>query len=385
MALQGTLQDFGVLETFQLIALQHKTGTLEIRNTGQVHAFVFENGLLLSAHGSELKEDDLLVRFLVEAGYVQTKEITPWLTFPSSQPINPIDPLAKLTDMSAEDVVMAYDLYVQTVLDEILSWPRGRFQFHSGRVGTPSKLVGPWKIEGLLMESMRRLDELADLQAVDLSPGLIPKIGDPQAARFMEDPYARAVLARIDGRRSVEEIINASALAGYDLCQTFRQLRDQELITMVEWIPSGPWMGTAWRQRSRWMTVLYSVSGTAALFGLSFAIHAILDHCANPWPHTSGFAFISPAGAASRATFAAAEAMEVYRLESGRYPADPAALLEHGLLDRACAEILESEGLTWHLAADGQTYDWFVFPEQQSETPQEIDGGGQVVDDGDLR
>ena len=369
MALQGTLQDFGVLETFQLIALQHKTGTLEIRNTGQVHSFVFENGLLLTAHGNELKDDDLLVRFLVEAGYVQSKEVTPWLTYPSPQPTNPIDPLARLSDMSSEDVVMAYDLYVQTVLDEILSWPRGRFQFHSGRVGTPSKIIGPWKIEGLLMESMRRLDELADLQAVDLSPGLIPKIGDPQAARFVEDPYARAVLARIDGRRSVEEIIASSALAGYDLCQTFRQLRDQELITMVEWIPSGPWMGTAWRQRSRWLTVLYSFSGAAALFGLTFGIHSILNHCANRWPHTSGFSFVTPAAGASRAAYAAAQAMETYRLEQGRLPTDTETLVEQGLLERSMAATLQREGLAWRLTADGQNYVWFTRTWDDSKAP----------------
>ena len=65
---------------------------------------------IFNPDGSEAEKSGngirIFARYLVEAGYVQSKEVTPWLTYPSSQPTNPIDPLAGLSDMSSEDVVM---------------------------------------------------------------------------------------------------------------------------------------------------------------------------------------------------------------------------------------------------------------------------------------
>ncbi len=360
MALQGTLQDFGALETFQLIALQHKTGTLEIAEGGQQRFFVFENGLMLAAHEDPLKAEDPLVRFLVETGYLKSQEIPGWLGFPSSQPVNRVDLLLKLSNLDEATIVAAYDLFLQTALDEILSWGAGRFQFHSGRVGAPSQIVGPWKIEGVLMESMRRLDELADLQAAELPPGLIPKIAKPAAARQLTDPFTRALTRRIDGRRSVQEIAAASALAGYDLYQALRVLRDEGIVELAEWIPSGPWMDALWRQRSRLRSFLFGASVPTLLLLLTLGIHAFLARHPSSWSSTPGHGFVTADGTLARDEFAVAQLMEVYRLRRGEYPPDFTALVEAQLLAPRTAKRMEREGVRWHRLADGDTYRWIA-------------------------
>lgn len=358
MALQGTLQDFGALETFQLIALQQKTGTLEITNAGQRRPFVFENGLLLAAHETPLRPEDPLVRYLVEAEYIREEDVRVWLTFPNTQSVNPIDLLPNLADISEELVVDAYDLFLQTSLDEILSWPRGRFQFYSKRVGIPSKLVGPWKIEGVLMESMRRLDELADLEAAELPPGLIPQIRRGAATSEAKDRFARAALNRIDGRRSLQEIRTGSALAGYDLYQALRRLRDDNLIDMAEWIPSGPWMETLWRQRARWKTFLYIAGAPAVLMLLTAGIYIFLAHHRAPWPNASGFSFVTAEARASRGAYATAQLMEAYRLRHGSYPPNYSAMVEDGILGERSAREMEGDGLQWTVTAAGTSYWW---------------------------
>ncbi|MCK4303648.1 MAG: DUF4388 domain-containing protein [Candidatus Eisenbacteria sp.] len=367
MGLQGTLQDFGALETFQLIALQQKTGTLEITHEGQRRQFVFENGLLLAAHEAPLRPEGSLVRFLLETRYITEEEARAWVTFPNPQPINPIDLLVKLTDMTIENVSFAYDSFLQTMLDEILTWPRGKFQFNAKKVGIPSKLLGPWKIEGLLMESMRRLDEWADLQAAELPPGLIPRMRGGQASRDVQEPFARALIKGIDGRRSLQEIVETSAVAGYDLFQAVRQLRDQGLIDMIEWVPSGPWMEQLWQRRSRWKSVFFTAGSVVLLLLLTLGVRLFIAHHGGPWPTSNDFSFVTPEVRDARGAYATAQLMEVYRLRHGRYPLSYTDMVADGLISEKTSRDMEPHALRWIVDASGKSYRWDAIPDDSGQ------------------
>ncbi len=362
MALQGTLQDFGALETFQLIALQQKTGTLEITSGNRQRRFIFENGLLLAAHETPLRPEDPLVRYLVEMAYLQEQDLPAWLGLPSVQAVNQIDLLVKMARLSQDDLVQAYDLFLQSILDEILAWPQGRFQFHSGRIDAPSKSVGPWKIEAVLMESMRRLDELADLQAAEVPPGLVPRVIDPAAAAHIEDRFCRAVLTSIDGKRSLQEITAGSSLAPYDVYQALRQMRDQGLVEMIEWVPMGPWTETFWQKRSWARMILCAVAAPAILAVLTLGIRTALQHHPSPWRAGPGLSFLTLEARASQSSYATALLLETYRLRTGHYPETGQKLAENGLISARAARRLDARGPHWELTAGGRSYRWTAPP-----------------------
>lgn len=357
MPLQGTIQEFGALETFQLIALQQKTGTLEITTRSSAHSFVFEDGLLHAAHVSPLGQEDLLPRLLVEAGYLNDEDLRAWLSFPAGQPVNPIDLLPKLSRMNEEQLLEAYDLYVQTVMDETLAWREGRFVFHSGKLETPSKLIGPWKVEGFLMESMRRIDELVDLQATELPPGMIPR-PRPRAAGEPGDRLAAAILRRVDGRLSLQEIVAASPLPAYDLYRVVRELRDTQQIELAEWIPSGPWMEAVWRRGARWKWIPLSIAGLGILAALTFGTQMMLAAVEPDWHQTREFTFLSPGAQTARADYATGQLMEAFRLRRGHYPRSHAELVEDGLITKHAARRLKRVSSRWILTPGGRGYVW---------------------------
>lgn len=370
MALKGTLQDFGALETFQLIALQQKTGTLEINNAGRERRFVFENGQLLAAHTVPLKPEDPLVRFLVEMGYLHEEDLPAWLGLHGSQPVNQIDLLVKLARLSEDDLVQAYDLFLQSVMDEILEWPQGRFQFHSNRLDAPSKIVGPWKIEAVLMESMRRLDELADLRAAEMPPGLVPRIVDPAATALIEDRFCRAAVACADGKRSLQEISATSRIAPYDLYQALRQMRDQGLVEMIEWVPTGPWMESFWQRRSWSGMVLFAVAAPLLLIALTVGIHTALERHHSAWPIGSGSSFLTPEARASQASYAVALLLETHRVRTGRYPSDSEQLVADGLLSAGAARRIDDKGPRWETTPGGESYGWTLPPARRPTPPR---------------
>ncbi len=371
MALKGTLQDFGALETFQLIALQQKTGTLEITHAGRQRRFVFENGQLLAAHTAPLKPEDPLVRFLVEMGYLHEEDLPAWLGIPGSQPVNQIDLLVKLARLSEDDLVQAYDLFLQSVLDEILEWPQGHFQFHSNRLDAPSKVVGPWKIEAVLMESMRRLDELADLRAAEMPPGLVARVVDPGAAALIEDRFCRAALACADGKRSLQEIAGTSRIAPYDLYQALRQMRDQGLVEMVEWVPTGPWMESFWQKRSWSRMIFFTVAAPVLLVALTVGIHTALQRHHSRWPTGPGSSFLTPEARASEASYAVALLLETHRVRTGRYPTDASQLQADGLLSARAARRIDANGPRWETAPGGQSYRWALPPARRATPARE--------------
>jgi len=369
MALQGTLQDFGALEIFQLIALQQKTGTLEIHNRDQVRQFVFDNGLLIAVHPIQLEQDSLLVRFLLELEYIEKDEIPGWINANTHQPVNIIDLVTKMTKISDEEMVVAYDIYIQTILDEILHWPKGRFHFNSGQIGIPSKQVGPWKIEGLLMESMRRLDELADLKAAEMPQGMVPRSSGAEITASDSNRVYRAVHALVDGSRSVHDIITQSTLAGFDICQALRVMRDQNIVEMTEWIPAGVWADRLWKKRSLMKVVSYSLLTVITLGIVTFGTNFYFRHFRAPWETGLQFSFLTEECEASRASYNIATVLETYRVMNHHYPADYDALIENGLLSEKQAEIYRSKGAVWE-TDDADSYQWWQAEAMsESDTP----------------
>jgi Domain of unknown function (DUF4388) len=358
MALQGTLQDFGALEIFQLVALQQKTGTLEIRFEDQTRSFVFENGLLIAAHISPLETDSLLIRYLLELKYVTEDEVPGWINVQTHQPVDAIDLAAKFTEITAEQLIEAYELYLQTVLDEILTYPKGRFHFNSGKIGIPSKQLGPWKIEGLLMEGMRRLDELADLQAAEMPAGMVPRKMSRESQDEGDDRFAAAVLGLVDGKRSLHEIVSLSAIASFDLYQTLRRLRDQQRIELIEWIPTGVWTDVLWKKRSMMRSIAHGSLVVIGIALLTVGITYWLDVYPSPWVSQGDNGFLSHDCEASRASYNIANLMEAYRILHRRYPESYDALIEEGLLTDSMAEDYQARGLAWQVGTDRETYAW---------------------------
>lgn len=358
MALQGTLQDFGALEIFQLVALQQKTGTLEIRFEDQVRCFIFSNGLLIAAHLSPPDSDSLLVKYMIELNYMVEDDVPGWLNAQTHQPVDTVDLATKFTGISDEQLSEAYELYLQTVLDEILTYPKGRFHFNSGKIGIPSKQLGPWKIEGLLMEGMRRLDELADLQAAEMPAGMVPRKLSRTGQEETDDRFAIAALALVDGKRSLHEIVATSSIAAFDLYQALRLLRDQKRIELIEWIPTGVWTDVLWKKRS----LLRSLGSAAlVLVGLGLLTVGItfwLDHYPSPWASNGATGFLSAECENARASYNIANLMEAYRILHRRYPANYEAMINDGLLTDDLAADYTERGLGWRLTEDLTTYVW---------------------------
>ena len=223
MSLRGNLGEFSALETLQLIGQQQKTGTLDVRSGRRFRAFAFAAGKLVALVPETEREPEPLLTTLTALGWIQADRVRALQSSGAAAGLESLRPHCPVTGDLLEEVRRTV---LQGRLDDVLLWSRGRFHFKADIV--PSSDWPPLPLEEMLLESMRRLDETAELHAAGLRPETVPQCDDaPVPPPVLESPaywIAPALLPRCDGRKNLRRIGAALALAEYDILVTVQAL-----------------------------------------------------------------------------------------------------------------------------------------------------------------
>jgi hypothetical protein len=139
---------------------------------------------------------------------------------------------AQVEDLSGEEAV--YQLAI---------WNRGEFLFETGATCASNSISKT--NTNLLMEAARRLDEWRVLQKKVPSMDLVPEfvIPDSREGQINLNTSEWLILSKIDGRRSIKAIANASGHSTFEACKILYGLIATNLIRLKEpttAAPSGP-------------------------------------------------------------------------------------------------------------------------------------------------
>lgn len=227
MGLRGSLSDVGPLEAIQMIALQNRTGRLTIRSGGQRNVFDFVDGQILAIHPTQITRRTHLVRVVEELNLLDRGEIVHWLDSSRRATADPLDVLQGLGLISDEDLYAAYDLYTNAIMGRLLR-PRsgGRFHFHNSSKERVVRCLDPNAADSLLLEGLRRRDEVDEILNGPLSLDLVPVAIDedenetPSSQLTMDERVTLAVRNLCDGRWRLDEILSRTSLPEYEVITT---------------------------------------------------------------------------------------------------------------------------------------------------------------------
>ena len=240
ISLQGSLEDFGIAEVFQLIGQQRKTGTLDVSNGDQTLRIAFYAGCVV--WGRPVGDDEGLIdERLARCGFVSEQRLEE-LRAQSEASARPVSTLAIAAgDVTAEDIAQLEETLTNETLFILLRWSCGSFDFSAQAVAhdrPPEKVLAA---EQILMDGLRMVDEWQTFAALvpdgdtvfgrsgslDLQQKSLGGQGR-QRLSFVERVYNL-----VDGRRPAQRIIDLSRLGLFDATRALAELHRNELIAPV--------------------------------------------------------------------------------------------------------------------------------------------------------
>jgi uncharacterized protein DUF4388 len=243
VSLDGNLRVFSVTEIFQMLGMQRKSGILTVEGPKDTITIGFFNGRVVSADSVLRPLENRLGSLLVKAGLLSEEGLSRALEEQKNRPERLGRLLLGLKLVQVEDLREALRIQVHRIVFAAFGWTEGRFQFSpQAVVEQDADLFSPLATESILLEAARTFDELPAAEQKFLSNDIVfRRAADAFALRLVTGESSEegtlTVSKReaetwkwIDGRRSVNDILERAFLSDLDALKGISDLLDRGLI-----------------------------------------------------------------------------------------------------------------------------------------------------------
>jgi hypothetical protein len=353
MALQGNLDDFSLPEILQLIAVQQKSGVLKLTSGSDVAVIFFDGGRVVSTRDRRRNARDPLKAFLVQTGYISESQLKQIETIEAESRRELTDVLLSGNYLTGETLAAAIQDQIQDTMHQLLTWKQGTYHF-SGDARTVPKFAANVRLntEGLLMESMRRLDEIVRYKQILSSSAMVLR---PKALAMppkdMTGPEQR-VLPLVDGLKPLRDIAAQSKLVEFEVYEALHHLLDLGVIEVSLGVTAPPKVTPIAKEVAPPPRTSMAVPVAAVVFLASLAIGSL----GTPMLYRQAERAVQHAPATASIMDDSQRlglALEVYRSIRGAYPVNLRALSREGIVPAAT---VSSFVKSFDYQSDGTSY-----------------------------
>ncbi len=207
MAIEGPIEELGLADLLQLLSLTGKTGTLTISGRGgeEIGKVFLKDGSVASASREGAEE---IGEMLLRAGRISRERLR--MARDASTGFKSVEEvLVDLDFVTSSELEKLAQSQVEETVYELFEMKRGYFRFEEGDLPSGIHPLFSLKVESLLMEGSRRIDEWSRISqtipSLDRVLELAVSPGEPN--RLSLKPKDWAILSLIDGKRTVREIV----------------------------------------------------------------------------------------------------------------------------------------------------------------------------------
>ena len=234
MALEGRLSEFTLEEILQLIALQQKTGVLTVEASYPMVLY-FESGELISYRDRRGSTPDPLKIYLRSYGFLSSEnwEHLDFIQENSSLDLGEI--LVNEGHFSSEELLRIQHDVIQEHVFRGMLLRDGRYHFSSERdalQGLKSKIRV--KVEGLLMEAARRIDEIAALEELFFDESIRIKRTSTPVEDLPLGERMIHLLEVLGTENTLGHVVSQGRMSYFDVLQTLDMLREENLLRILD-------------------------------------------------------------------------------------------------------------------------------------------------------
>ena len=239
MALEGNLSAFGLSEILQLIAVQQKTGMLTVSSQESNAVMFFRDGSIISTRDRRRKAKDPFKEYLTRYGVLTREQLIKITQISSQSKLDLIEIIVSEGFMSEEEVRTHFQKQIQESLHEVLSWDQCSYKFISNAdVVEGISTTGDFSIEGMLMESMRRIDEFPQILEMFPSDRVLITRADAEIGETEMTKNEKAILKLLDEIISLRDLISCAKMPLFEVYESLKALSEKDLIKTKEEEPT---------------------------------------------------------------------------------------------------------------------------------------------------
>src|ERR1043166_3185459 len=218
MAIKGSLKEASLPDVLQLLAMGRKSGCLSVTHRSNFGYIYFDKGRI--SYASIVNRRDRLGDLLVKNGVISTEQLQAAISAQVRRRDRRLGEL--LMDMGH----LSHDALAQHIREQIeeavyflFTWNQGTFNFEPGVESDEKEFLVSINPESLLLEGARRVDEWTLVEKKIPSFDIVFEIDRPRLSRAEVElsDEQRKLLELVDGRRDVQQIVDASGLVEFEV------------------------------------------------------------------------------------------------------------------------------------------------------------------------
>ncbi len=230
--ISGNLASVRIIEVMQMLGLQRQTGRLSINRDGEDAAIYFKDGEVVfaaSRYTDNTAGIDVLLRRSCGLPDDQVRHAIQ-LAEATKEPVDAI--MVKERMLEPKTFAECLRRHTEREIYKVMAWREGSFSFEKS---PPPVFANPvrLKVDDLLLEGARRADEWVLIQQKIPNFGMVFERQITDAAELSRRGLSdidMKVFSLIDGRRTVQEIIDISYLSDFDVAKSMFILLSVNLI-----------------------------------------------------------------------------------------------------------------------------------------------------------
>jgi len=238
MAIEGPLAELGISDVLQLLELAHKTGVLSIRadrlsDEAIIH---FSRGAIVFA--VRRRSTRRLGQLLIRAGHLTQRELDRALEIQHAEPTRRLaEILLEMGSVGEDELERQLRFQMEETIYELMAWTDGYFKFEERAEIAEQRLLARVRVDSLLMEGSRRIDEWGRLESRVPGPESVPALSptaDRDASPLELRPEEWEVLAELDGARDVRQLAADLGRSEFEVGKVVYGLVSTGLVTITE-------------------------------------------------------------------------------------------------------------------------------------------------------
>jgi len=217
MAIKGNLREAGLPDVLQLLAMGQKSGCLSLTDRSSFGYIYFDRGRI--TYASIVNRRDRLGDLLVKNGVLRAEDLAAAI---DEQGRNPGDRLGEILvrrgHITRDQLQHQIRIQIEEAVYFLFTWNQGSFQFEPDQRPEEGAMLVSINPENLLLEGARRIDEWSLVEKKIPSLELVFQLDRSKAIEGFElSDEQRKIQPLIDGKRSVQDVIDDSGMVEFDV------------------------------------------------------------------------------------------------------------------------------------------------------------------------